>query len=217
MKIEKSALLEYDQYNLIVRLLNSALQDDNTINNTNVATKIIPLVAAFHRKLGPSVIQFAYTSVQEHAVWNNIQFWEEAFFVEAQRQIVELHVKERQRKLDLIEKEHLAKLAKKTKQEEAHDIVKKTLSDGDLIKTHAEKLLVNTTEGKANRNSMLLTPNMRIRSLTRGSVPNEVDDDQEKKKNVKDMPNAMKLAAELVQFLLFFFSNVLFYCILFEY
>lgn len=98
-----SSLLDHDQYTLLVYLINSALQDDNTVNSTNVAARIVPLVAAFHRKLGPSVIQFAYTSVQDHSVWSNLQFWEEAFYNEAQRKIIELYTKHNKSKENLNE------------------------------------------------------------------------------------------------------------------
>ena len=37
------------------------------------------------------VIQFAYTCVQEHAVWGNLQFWEAAFYQDVQKQIRQLY------------------------------------------------------------------------------------------------------------------------------
>lgn len=38
------------------------------------------------------VIQFAYTVVQEHAVWANPQFWEATFYQEVQLQIRQLYL-----------------------------------------------------------------------------------------------------------------------------
>lgn len=37
------------------------------------------------------MIQFAYTCVQEHAVWGNLQFWEAAFYQDVQKQIRQLY------------------------------------------------------------------------------------------------------------------------------
>lgn len=43
------------------------------------------------QRLSPGVIQFAYTCIQEHAVWGNQQFWEATFYEEVQRQIRSLY------------------------------------------------------------------------------------------------------------------------------
>lgn len=40
------------------------------------------------------MIQFAYTCVQEHPVWERQQFWEEAFYADVQSQIKQLYVDE---------------------------------------------------------------------------------------------------------------------------
>ena len=43
------------------------------------------------QKLCTGIIQFAYTCVQEHAVWQNMQFWEAAFYQDVQKQIQQLY------------------------------------------------------------------------------------------------------------------------------
>ena len=48
----------------------------------------------FYQKLATGVIQFAYTCVQEHDIWNSQQFWEEAFYADVQSQIKQLYVDE---------------------------------------------------------------------------------------------------------------------------
>ncbi|XP_047135249.1 myotubularin-related protein 13 isoform X1 [Hydra vulgaris] len=187
IKNEKSAILEHDQYNLIIRLIDAALKEANTVYNTNVAAKVIPIVSAFHRKLGSSAIQFAYTSVQEHAVWSNMQFWEEAFYAEVQRQIVQLHVNER---LSALKKE------KKDKAE-----------SNNFLQTQDMDSL-NVADGKNQRNSMFFapsvnTPNTRIRAFTRnkdfsqnlGDSAQTTDSNETIK---SDLPNPMNLAAELL-------------------
>ena len=46
------------------------------------------------QKLNAGVIQFAYTCVQDHPVWERQQFWEEAFYTDVQAQIKQLYVDE---------------------------------------------------------------------------------------------------------------------------
>ncbi|XP_020625172.1 myotubularin-related protein 13-like isoform X2 [Orbicella faveolata] len=88
------SVLEHDQFDLVVRLLNSALQDDASMSNTAVAAALLPLTATFCRKLNAGVIQFAYTCVQDHPVWERQQFWEEAFYADVESQIQQLYVDE---------------------------------------------------------------------------------------------------------------------------
>ncbi|VDN28268.1 unnamed protein product [Gongylonema pulchrum] len=48
------------------------------------------------QRLTAGVHQFAYTCIQEHAVWNNQQFWEAAFFHDVHRQIRRLYLPSRE-------------------------------------------------------------------------------------------------------------------------
>ncbi|ESO05166.1 hypothetical protein HELRODRAFT_77859 [Helobdella robusta] len=82
------SLLEHQQFEMVVRLLNSALQQNDSVMDENgVATAILPLAMSFCRKLFTGVIQFAYTCVQDHPVWSSHQFWEAAFYQDVQQQI----------------------------------------------------------------------------------------------------------------------------------
>jgi len=85
-------MLEHQQFDLIVRLMNAALQDDSDIDMHGVAAALVPLATTFGRKLCPGVIQFAYTLIQDHAVWKNLQFWESAFFNDVQNGIKDLYL-----------------------------------------------------------------------------------------------------------------------------
>ncbi|XP_023930025.1 myotubularin-related protein 13 isoform X2 [Lingula anatina] len=85
------AMLEHQQFDLVVRLLNCALQNESSMDENGVAAAMLPLVTSFCRKLCTGVIQFAYTCVQEHAVWANHQFWEATFYQDVQRQIRQLY------------------------------------------------------------------------------------------------------------------------------
>lgn len=86
------AMLEHQQFDLVVRLMNCALQDDSAMDQHGVAAALLPLATAFCRKLCTGVIQFAYTCIQEHPVWNNQQFWESAFYQDVQRDIKALYL-----------------------------------------------------------------------------------------------------------------------------
>ena len=57
-----------------------------------VAAAILPLADAFGRKLCPGVIQYVYTLIQDHAVWQNQQFWEATFFADVQKGIKGLYL-----------------------------------------------------------------------------------------------------------------------------
>ncbi|XP_048241880.1 myotubularin-related protein 13-like isoform X3 [Haliotis rufescens] len=86
------AMLENQQFDLVVKLLNCALQNDSNLDESGVAAAMVPLVTAFCRKLCTGVLQFAYTCVQDHAVWANLQFWEQAFYQDVQKQIRQLYL-----------------------------------------------------------------------------------------------------------------------------
>lgn len=90
--IGNKAMLEHQQFDLVVRLMNCALQDDSSMDEHGVAAALLPLATAFCRKLCTGVIQFAYTCIQEHAVWQNQQFWEAAFYLDVQKDIKALYL-----------------------------------------------------------------------------------------------------------------------------
>ncbi|CAB3984119.1 Myotubularin-related 13 [Paramuricea clavata] len=85
------AVLEHDQFNLVITLMNCALQDDASLNDGAVASALLPLTSEFCRNLSPGVMQFAYTCVQDHPIWQNAQFWEETFFSDVQTDIKKLY------------------------------------------------------------------------------------------------------------------------------
>ncbi|XP_060530285.1 myotubularin-related protein 13 isoform X2 [Cylas formicarius] len=85
------AMLEDQQFDLVVRLMNCALQDDSSMDEYGVAAALLPLATIFCRKLCTGIIQFAYTCIQEHAVWHNQQFWEAAFYQDVQKELKALY------------------------------------------------------------------------------------------------------------------------------
>ncbi|CAG9832784.1 unnamed protein product [Diabrotica balteata] len=85
------AMLEHQQFDLVIRLMNCALQDDSSMDEHGVAAALLPLSTIICRKLCTGIIQFAYTCIQEHSVWNNQQFWEAAFYQDVQKDIKALY------------------------------------------------------------------------------------------------------------------------------
>ena len=46
----------------------------------------------FGRRLTKGVIQFVYTLIQDHAVWQNLQFWESSFFNDVEKGITSVYL-----------------------------------------------------------------------------------------------------------------------------
>ncbi|CAG7827012.1 unnamed protein product [Allacma fusca] len=86
------AMLESQQFDMVVKLMHCALQDNTKMDDYGVAAAMLPLATSFCRKLCTGVIQFAYTTIQDHPVWKNQQFWESAFYSDAQKEIKSLYM-----------------------------------------------------------------------------------------------------------------------------
>jgi len=84
--------LEPQQFDMVARLMNAALQDDSDMDEYGVALALLPLSTVFGRKLSKGVVQFMYTVIQDHAVWQSTQFWESSFYVDVQREIRQLYL-----------------------------------------------------------------------------------------------------------------------------
>lgn len=91
------AVLEHQQFDLVVRLMNCALQHESHIDLNGVASKILPLAMEFCRRLCTGVIQFAFTCIQDHPVWSNQQFWESSFYLDVEKDIIALYGSNNQR------------------------------------------------------------------------------------------------------------------------
>ncbi|XP_077120460.1 myotubularin-related protein 5 isoform X11 [Ranitomeya variabilis] len=89
---QNRAVLDHQQFDFIVRLMNCCLQDCTSLDEHFIAAALLPLVTAFCRKLSPGITQFAYSCVQEHLVWTNMQFWEAMFYGDVQNHIRALYV-----------------------------------------------------------------------------------------------------------------------------
>ncbi|XP_071831490.1 myotubularin-related protein 13-like isoform X8 [Apostichopus japonicus] len=88
------ALLQGQQFDMVVRLINCALQEDSATEEYSLVMLILPLLTAFCRKLCPGVIQFAYSCTQDHPVWASTQFWETAFYADVELNIKALYLPE---------------------------------------------------------------------------------------------------------------------------
>ncbi|XP_073508693.1 myotubularin-related protein 5 isoform X8 [Phyllobates terribilis] len=89
---QNRAVLDHQQFDFIVRLMNCCLQDCTSLDEHFIAAALLPLVTAFCRKLSPGITQFAYSCVQEHLVWTNMQFWEAMFYGDVQNHVRALYV-----------------------------------------------------------------------------------------------------------------------------
>uniref|UniRef100_A0A8C9W162 SET binding factor 1 n=1 Tax=Scleropages formosus TaxID=113540 RepID=A0A8C9W162_SCLFO len=92
--LQNRAVLDDEQFDCIVRMMNCTLQDCSVMDEHGIAAALLPLVTAFCRKLGAGITQFAYSCVQDHMVWTNMQFWEGMFYGDVQNHIRALYVDE---------------------------------------------------------------------------------------------------------------------------
>nr|XP_054762033.1 myotubularin-related protein 13-like [Lytechinus pictus] len=86
------AMLEPQQFGMVVRLINAALQEDSHGEEFSLSMDFLPLISAFCRKLCPGIIQFAYTVTQDHPMFASQQFWETAFYADVEKNIQSLYV-----------------------------------------------------------------------------------------------------------------------------
>ncbi|KAG9489756.1 hypothetical protein GDO78_005609 [Eleutherodactylus coqui] len=109
---QNRAVLDHQQFDFVVRLMNCCLQDCTSLDEHSIAAALLPLVTAFCRKLSPGITQFAYSCVQEHLVWTNMQFWEAMFYGDVQNHIRALYVssEEAEPNLDEIDEEERSAL-----------------------------------------------------------------------------------------------------------
>ena len=84
-------VLEHQQFEMITLLMNAALQDDSDMDECGIAYKLMPLGSVFCRRLSTGVTQYMYTLIQDHAVWQNQQFWEASFYCDLQKGIEALY------------------------------------------------------------------------------------------------------------------------------
>lgn len=87
-----NAILEHEQFDLVVRLMNCALQDNLDVDTNEIAAAILPLATSFCRRLSTNVTQFAYTCIQDNPVWSNSQFWEQSFYLDVEKEIKKLYL-----------------------------------------------------------------------------------------------------------------------------
>uniref|UniRef100_A0A8C1UP89 SET binding factor 1 n=1 Tax=Cyprinus carpio TaxID=7962 RepID=A0A8C1UP89_CYPCA len=90
--LQNRAVLDDQQFDYIIRMMNCTLQDCSHMDEHGIAAALLPLVTAFCRKLGGGITQFAYSCVQEHMVWTNMQFWEAMFYSDVQKHIRALYL-----------------------------------------------------------------------------------------------------------------------------
>ncbi|KAM6425055.1 myotubularin-related protein 5 [Rhynochetos jubatus] len=158
---QNRAVLDHQQFDFIIRMMNCCLQDCTAMDEHGIAAALLPLVTAFCRKLSPGITQFAYSCVQEHVVWTNIQFWEAMFYCDVQNHIRALY-------LDGAEENHAEEESAEGQQEakSALEIASEQLRLWPTMSREKQQELIQKEESTvfsqaihyANRMSYLLLP-----------------------------------------------------------
>uniref|UniRef100_A0A8B9G037 SET binding factor 1 n=1 Tax=Amazona collaria TaxID=241587 RepID=A0A8B9G037_9PSIT len=154
---QNRAVLDHQQFDFIIRMMNCCLQDCTAMDEHGIAAALLPLVTAFCRKLSPGITQFAYSCVQEHVVWTNIQFWEAMFYCDVQNHIRALY-------LDNSEENHVDEEPQEAKS--ALEIASEQLRLWPTMSREKQQELIQKEESTvfsqaihyANRMSYLLLP-----------------------------------------------------------
>nr|XP_031362414.1 myotubularin-related protein 5 [Lonchura striata domestica] len=175
---QNRAVLDHQQFDFVIRMMNCCLQDCTAMDEHGIAAALLPLVTAFCRKLSPGITQFAYSCVQEHVVWTNIQFWEAMFYCDVQNHIRALY-------LDSAEENHMEQESAEEPQEakSALEIASEQLRLWPTMSREKQQELIQKEESTvfsqaihyANRMSYLLLPldtskNRLLRSSGLGDV-----------------------------------------------
>ncbi|XP_017694369.1 PREDICTED: myotubularin-related protein 5 [Lepidothrix coronata] len=175
---QNRAVLDHQQFDFVIRMMNCCLQDCTAMDEHGIAAALLPLVTAFCRKLSPGITQFAYSCVQEHVVWTNIQFWEAMFYCDVQNHIRALY-------LDSNEENHAEEESTEEPQEakSALEIASEQLRLWPTMSREKQQELIQKEESTvfsqaihyANRMSYLLLPldtskNRLLRSSGLGDV-----------------------------------------------
>uniref|UniRef100_A0AC35U8W4 UDENN domain-containing protein n=1 Tax=Rhabditophanes sp. KR3021 TaxID=114890 RepID=A0AC35U8W4_9BILA len=86
------ATMNPQQFDLVLKLINCALKYEGSEDEHGIAYAMLYLGNIYCRKLSGGEVQFAYTCLQNHAVWNNQRFWEIAFFHDVHQQLRRLYI-----------------------------------------------------------------------------------------------------------------------------
>lgn len=89
------AILDHQQFDLVIKFMNKTIQNSTGIDEYTVAAALLPMSTIFCRKLSTGIVQFAYTCIQDHPIWKNLQFWESTFYQDVQTQIKALYMQRR--------------------------------------------------------------------------------------------------------------------------
>lgn len=63
-----------------------------TFDRVLVQQRFLNKISCLWQKMGAGITQFAYSCVQEHMVWTNMQFWEAMFYSDVQNHIRALYL-----------------------------------------------------------------------------------------------------------------------------
>ena len=66
-------MLDHQQFDMIVRLMNAALQDDSDMDEFGIAATLLPLSTVFGRKLAKGVVQVIHS--EEYLITTGTSFY----------------------------------------------------------------------------------------------------------------------------------------------
>ncbi|GMT36816.1 hypothetical protein PFISCL1PPCAC_28113 [Pristionchus fissidentatus] len=89
--------LQPQQFELIVRLINCALDNESQHDEHGIAYACLHFAWVYSRHLSQGVQQYLYTCIQDHPVWKNERFWESAFFHDVHRALRQQYMTEKKR------------------------------------------------------------------------------------------------------------------------
>lgn len=92
--MEFGVLLGTEQFDLIVKVMNSALVDEKSAMN------LLPMTTIIYREINPGVPQYVCTCLQNHHIWGKLEFWKEALYAAIQAELVRIYSEGETRDMD---------------------------------------------------------------------------------------------------------------------
>ncbi|XP_065194750.1 myotubularin-related protein 13-like isoform X2 [Sycon ciliatum] len=84
--------LSAQQFSVLSKLVNRALQADSGPQSVGLAELLLRVVTSFHTKLPSGTEQCLYTACQSNVIWKEASFWSRAFYASVQQHIVSMYI-----------------------------------------------------------------------------------------------------------------------------
>jgi myotubularin-related protein 5/13 len=80
-----SVVLSSDQFDILVKLINSAVTDERS------AMALLPVSTIMYREINPGIHQHICTHLQHHSIWTKLDFWKQALHSAVQAELVRIY------------------------------------------------------------------------------------------------------------------------------